>query len=483
MKTGTRLLLVFLAIMLAFSMPIQSYAVTSRMTNSIRFIVDFQEKMSPRQTSCDSQSVKQSGLLTGSVEICGSKQKVQLIVQPEDSEKIVICGQFYVFLSGAYSEDILGGDFQTDSNIEVVFVKVENGQAAYDHYGASNPVLCIKYVDFYGNDRCIYSDLSDIQFASLRENSVSCIEGSTKAEYDEFVTRLCFPFEGDGSHQSETVELIYDGQAESTNEIQEATVSSTSSAEIDSFYGFTYQSIQDFISEIRRLGTTNLYDLGVSPDVFSDPYHIRAGTIYESIGWASAYDVMEYDVYRYVVLNVMDFKVYQSTLTDGEETIQAQLEIKDSIYFQYYPVTGEVIHISDSGLKVSNVNLRISKLRGNATDVFVKLERGGVVHQPQAIVPTLLGLIPKLDVLMAMCSVFSTQTTGAFNAMEYVIGSTYEEQVARYNGKVCRAIALQSNGCHIKYVGDRMGLKGTVKTASAGRYGFMISFSVDGFWG
>ena len=43
MKTGTRLLLVFLAIMLAFSMPIQSYAVTSRMTNSIRFIVDFQE--------------------------------------------------------------------------------------------------------------------------------------------------------------------------------------------------------------------------------------------------------------------------------------------------------------------------------------------------------------------------------------------------------------------------------------------------------
>ena len=127
--------------------------------------------------------------------------------------------------------------------------------------------------------------------------------------------------------------------------------------------------------------------------------------------------------------------------------------------------------------------MSITKLNGNVTDVFKTYERNGRVNNDSVNIPTLLGLIPKASLFVTVCSAFTSATTDNFGCGEYLIGDTYQEQDDRYNGKVCRAIALDSGGCYIKAVGDYMKLSGKVVTDSAGNYRLHLAFSIDGFLG
>ena len=130
-----------------------------------------------------------------------------------------------------------------------------------------------------------------------------------------------------------------------------------------------------------------------------------------------------------------------------------------------------------------NVDMSITKLNGDVTDIFKTYERNGRVNNDSVNIPTLLGLIPKASLFVTVCSAFTTATTDYFGCGEYLVGDTYQEQEERYNGEVCRAIALDSGGCYIKAVGDYMRLSGKVVTDSAGKYRLHLAFNIDGFLG
>ena len=488
MKNTIRGIGFFLALTILFTCTVSANVSTNEDLSFVNFTVDYIEKenLNPN-TSC---STMPHDLLpyAGTITVTGETNDIEIQINTSNNENIILNGVFYIFNSGAYAGEILGGNFETESEIVIDTVKIETGSAASTHYNNSKPILCIKYHDSDNSEGYYISEIDFAQFASLKAMATESAmlflaAGKTQDEYNEMVTKLCFPFMGSGTNNIEPIELVYTENAEETCHSRTQEQTSVNSF-VTSFENFTYDSFQDFISNIKSEVETTLSELNVSSNVFRQEAQAESD-IEQSAGspsWAWAYDSQEVDVFRYIVVSMLDYKFSRTTYSTHEE-VSTQLEVKDSVYFEYLPSTGEIRYLTDTGLKVKNVDMSITKMNGNVTDVFKTYERNGRVNNDSVNIPTLLGLIPKASLFVTVCSAFTSATTDNFGCGEYLIGDTYQEQDDRYNGKVCRAIALDSGGCYIKAVGDYMKLSGKVVTDSAGNYRLHLAFSIDGFLG
>ncbi len=473
-----KLVCVILVLSFILAFPFSVSANSLENTWIIDLSADFVVKTSISPFSNNSENTD-----AGSMKIRASQNSVEMVLHFDNADNITLAGNLYLLNSGAYAGLILGGNFEANKNIDLITVKVEQGLAATSHYASSEPVVCIKYADDLNNISYIYANITDSQYLTLKSiaeaNTIRYQQSHNSSDYSNMIASLCFPLDAAISHQSPEIELsINDSLAAFNGYTEEVALSST----ITSFSGFGYNSLANFISNIKTEGTTSFSDLGVSASTFSQSYAIRTNTISDAVGWASAYDAQEYDGYRYVVLNIMDFILTQNISLDTE-SVSAQLSIKDYVYFEYNVYTGEIRYLTDMGLKVKNVNIGISKLYGNYQDVFKTVERNGIVRSPEVSVSSLIGLIPKLSLLSTLCSSYTVATTGYFGSGEYDIGNSYDEQVIRYNNQVCRAISLNSNNSYIQYIGDYMHLSGIVVTSGSGTYRCSLSFTVDGFVG
>lgn len=478
MKKGLKRISLLLSFVLLMTNPI--FALTNTSPSTIDFTVHCTERSNPYDITSKALSTSYS------LNISGTSDDIQIELSNNNNFITTLEGKFYEFTTGIYAGEILGGTFKSNNDISVETVKIETGIAAKTHYNSDAPIICIKVLNPDTSFSYYCSKLTVEQWDALKSgariNTTKYLEnGNSQEAYENMVTALCFPFSGSGPIKSDTIIFKAD-MTSSPIELIGKEDSNIRATTISNFNNFTYSGLQNVIADIRSDRYTTLSDLNLTANVFSSTTKIRTNTFEGSGGWASAYDSQEIDGFRYIVLSVMDCK-YQHTLYSSTEDVSLQLEIKDSIYFEYLPGTGEIRYLNNNGLKVNNVVMRITKINGSTTDVFKTLERNGLVRQGNVSVPTLIGLIPKASLFSSLCSVYTTAVTEPFSAGEYSIGQDYADQSTRYNGKVCRAIALDSKSCYIKSVGDYMRLSGEVNTSSAGEYELYLDFYVDGFVG
>ncbi len=478
----------YIGFMLIFAMLssniVSAFGYESTALSDVNFSVNFIEKSS-LQTQFEN-GTNETYNEFGTIHISGITNDMKIQIRYEKQEDITLRGKFYLFNTGAYAGQILGGQFSSSSDIELVTIKAETGFAAKAHYNSCSPVLCIKVKDAENKTKYLYAELNEEQFDTLKsmaEANATEYMRSTKSEieYNDMVTALCFPFIYDGQKSTQKCSTIIDEEAELYNEASTAT---GSASEMNSFYDFTYDKLNSFITAVNSAGAfseIHLSDFGIGSGVFEAKNIIRKYTMYDSVGWVSVYDSAEHDGFRYIVLSMLDFKFSNLRISSEFDQVGAQLEVKNSTYFEYVPGWGIIRPLSNMGVKLYNINMSISKLGGKTTDVFVKSSLGGIVNETSVNLLTLLGLVPKLSVLTTICSAFTTVKTSPFNVDPYIIGDTYEEQYQRYNGNVCRAIGFNSKGCYIKHIGDRISLHGTVRCDSAGRYQCALDFYIDGF--
>ena len=102
---------------------------------------------------------------------------------------------------------------------------------------------------------------------------------------------------GSGTNNIEPIELVYTENAEETCHSRTQEQTSVNSF-VTSFENFTYDSFQDFISNIKSEVETTLSELNVSSNVFRQEAQAESD-IEQSAGspsWAWAYDSQEVDV-------------------------------------------------------------------------------------------------------------------------------------------------------------------------------------------
>lgn len=246
---------------------------------------------------------------------------------------------------------------------------------------------------------------------------------------------------------------------------------------------FTYTELREFIQELKSSGSSgvDISTAGISESFFTTTGWQHANEDSGTRFGASKYTSNNGGGVYYTRITMMDVK--QGHDYDGSTIFDTYLSmtIKYGVMIEYVQGTNTAkLYLDNYGLKVYNVELAISELRGNTNNIFTNRNITGQVYTNNYDITGLIGLIPHTQYLTAFWGVFSTEGTNQFMAGKYDFGDTVNEQIDTY-GKVVRGISMNSNTTYMRNEIDRMRIEGEIRFSRTCTWGSNYKYWVSTF--
>ncbi len=362
--------------------------------------------------------------ISGNLEYNGTKQE------------ITIKGDLYPFDSGVHEGNLVLGDLEIDSkefkviNFRVFGKSRESDLLRKNRNLLNKSTITIAMEDLKtGNKIVLQSEIDKALFDNLLLNSRNYLK-SLKLDEDARVKKLMYLYNYDKNINRSKIDVV-EVQSEAVAEI-------SSEIGIKGAPSVEHSELIRFIDDLNNKGKVKLSNYDIP------------STFFTKSGWAhySSFSSFPYFCYScYSSKATDDFYVVQFSLVDiirncdsvGSNIKEASLQLmmNDGMVLEYtvHNDTVEVLHLK-TGLKISNLQLAISKLRGNKNNIFIERDVNGQLRESNgSYVKALVGLVPYSKYLSAVWQFATMEVqTNAIGGNEVIFDNTVEKQKERYGG-------------------------------------------------
>jgi hypothetical protein len=245
----------------------------------------------------------------------------------------------------------------------------------------------------------------------------------------------------------------------------------------------SYSTLKSFIDDLNSNGSVTLSNYSISSTFFTD-------TGWDHFNSTSSTPKFSYSNYskengtgeylaQFSLIDIVENNT--SAGTNIRETT-LQLGLYDGLIVEYstYTDTVDVLYYG-WGVEVSDVELAISKLRGNLDNIFIERDvNGAMVNANASYVRALVGLVPYTEYLTTIWDFASLEIqTNAIYGNEIGFDDTVADQRARYNDDVIRAVYADSGSAYMDSSSHYFKLDGKFKYQSTWGYDWSYTYNVS----